>query len=208
MPKSQRHLAEQLALKKYFSSVLEDLFHEKKAIQLYLDYLESHPNQSELLLSDSAPYKDLLSNSLLPLSEELLNWSRAPYKTNPAYPEKLKFKTVSGHIVRSKSESIIAMLLFQNRIPFRYECILQLNQKTLYPDFTIRHPKTGKIYYWEHFGMIDKPEYRNNMLSTLNTYISHEIYPSVQLLTTFETKEHPLDLFEVDNIINRYFLER
>lgn len=206
LPKSQKQLAEQLAQKKYLTTVLEDLSHEQKAIQLYLDYLDSHPGQANLLLSDSSAYKELLSSSFLPLSEELLKWSRTPYKTNPAYPENLVFKTISGHTVRSKSESMIALLLYQNKIPFRYECILQLTQKTLYPDFTIRHPKTGKIYYWEHFGMIDKPDYRNNMLSSLRAYTSNGIYPSIQLLTTFETNDHPLDLCEVENIINRYFL--
>jgi len=62
---------------------------------------------------------------------------------------------------RYKSEVFIDMALFTNNIPFRYECALELGHSTLYPDFTIRHPKTGEICYWEHFGLMDDPSYRN-----------------------------------------------
>ena len=79
-----------------------------------------------------------------------------PYEKNPKYPEHLIHKTVSGIYVRSKSESMIALQLYTEKIPFRYECALQLGETTLYPDFTILHPKTGEIFYWEHFGMMDE----------------------------------------------------
>ncbi|MFQ8777759.1 MAG: hypothetical protein ACLR78_10425 [Roseburia sp.] len=61
--------------------------------------------------------------------------------------------------MRSKSEAMIAMLLHLNAIPYRYECALSLGGVTLFPDFTIRHPVTGVLYYWEHFGLMDDPAY-------------------------------------------------
>ena len=42
------------------------------------------------------------------------------------HPEHLICKSISGNMVRSKSEMMIDMLLFQHRIPFRYECALVL----------------------------------------------------------------------------------
>ena len=60
--------------------------------------------------------------------------------------------------MRSKSEAMIAMSLYVQKIPYRYECELKLGSITLFPDFTIRHPETGEIFYWEHFGMMDKPD--------------------------------------------------
>lgn len=101
---------------------------------------------------------------------------------------------------------MIDMLLHTNKIPFRYECALQLGELTIYPDFTIRHPKTGQIYYWEHFGMMDHPAYSINVASKLDLYISHGIIPSIHLITTYETKDNPLSFEVISKLISHYFL--
>lgn len=130
----------------------------------------------------------------------------APYDSNPKYPEQLTLKTSSGHFVRSKSEALIDMALFTHRIPFRYECALILGNDTFYPDFTIRHPKTGKTYYWEHFGLMDVPAYCKNVSSKLQHYSLNGIIPSIHLITTYETKENPLSPEVIEKIIEHYFL--
>ena len=90
-----------------------------------------------------------------PIEKELAEWQSASYEKNPNHPENLKIQSISGNWVRSKSEALIDMILYVNKIPFRYECGLQLGSRLMYPDFTIRHPKTGEFYYWEHFGLMD-----------------------------------------------------
>ena len=128
------------------------------------------------------------------------------YQKNQKYPEQLIHKSSSGNIVRSKSETIIDMLLYTNKIPFRYEALLQLGESSIFPDFTIRHPKTGDYYYWEHFGMMDNPAYFKKVTPKLDLYISHGIIPSIQLITTYETKEHPLSVDTISHLIEQYFL--
>lgn len=113
------------------------------------------------------------------------------FEQNPQNKENLIHKASSGNWVRSKSEAIIDMVLYTNHIPFRYECKLQLGRVTLYPDFTIRHPRTGKLYYWEHFGMMDDETYLKKTCSKIQTYARNGIYPSINLIATFETKEQP-----------------
>lgn len=98
------------------------------------------------------------------------------------------------------------MLLHTSKIPFRYECALPLGDVIVYPDFTIRHPRTGQLFYWEHFGMMDNPAYIKNAFSKLQLYTEHGIVPSIQLLTTYETKEHPLDFAAAENLVKLYFL--
>ena len=97
------------------------------------------------------------------------------------------------------------MLLYQNQIPYRYECQLQLGDHIIYPDFTIRHPSTGKFYYWEHFGQMDNPEYYTKACSKIQLYISHGYIPTINLITTFETQKHPLVPDDVYHIIKHYF---
>ena len=93
-----------------------------------------------------------------------------------------------------------------NKIPFRYECSLTLNETTLFPDFTIKHPKTEKIYYWEHFGLMDNPSYVQNTYSKLHLYTSNGIIPNIHLITTYETKDYPIDVDTISKIIAHYFL--
>ena len=115
-------------------------------------------------------------------------------------------KGSSGNYVRSKSESMIDMVLYIHKIPFRYECALTLGETTLFPDFTIRHPQTGEVFYWEHFGLMDNAEYSKNACSKLQLYTNHGIIPSIQLITTYETKEHPLTADVIEKIVEDYFL--
>lgn len=207
IPKKNRKLAEQLAAKKYLSTSIEDLRNEKKAIQQYLKSHENHAMNSEKLLTEESEIKNLLTSHFSTLSKELSDWTTSPYERNPKYPEHLKHRCVSGRFVRSKSEMIIDMNLHTNHIPFRYEAALVLGNVTIYPDFTIKHPRTGEIYYWEHFGMMDNPEYARSAGNKLQLYFSNGIIPSIQLITTYETKDHPLDSEEVKKIIEEFFLQ-
>lgn len=131
---------------------------------------------------------------------------RTSFITNPKHPEQLSIKTSSGHFVRSKSEALIDMALFSHRIPFRYECALTLGNNTFYPDFTIRHPKTGDTYYWEHFGLMDNSSYCRNVSLKLQQYSLNGIIPSIHLITTYETGEQPLNSELIEKIIDHYFL--
>ena len=205
IPRKSRKLAEQLAVKKYLSLQADDLLHEQKAIDFYLRH-HTADSRALQLLSDNSGYSELLSPFFAPSSRELQDWMNSPYEHNENYPEQLIHKTGSGILVRSKSEAIIAMLLHVHKVPFRYECALQLGDVTIFPDFTIRHPQTGQIFYWEHFGMMDNPTYQRKTFSKLQLYTANEIYPSLQLLTTYETKDQPLDSSIVETMIKHYFL--
>ncbi len=62
-------------------------------------------------------------------------------------------------MVRSKSEVIIANILFDREITFRYELPLYAADGSLrLPDFTVSWRGTDN--YWEHLGMLERPEYR------------------------------------------------
>ena len=99
---------------------------------------------------------------------------------------------------------MIVKMLKQHQIPYRYECQLILDDIELYPDFIIRHPRTGEVFYWEHFGMVDKPEYVKIMISKLQIYIANNIFPGINLITTYETHDHPLTFEMIEMLISYY----
>lgn len=206
IPKEEQKYAEQLAVKKYLSCILQEAVQKKRAVDLYLRYYPSDPGKAERLLTENSEYQKLLSPYFKKSSQELLDWASSPYDHNTIKQERLIHKTSSGNLVRSKSEALIDYVLYTNKIPFRYECALQLGSAIIYPDFTIRHPETGEYYYWEHFGMMDRPEYSSQVGAKLQLYISNGIIPSIRLITTYETLDKPLSTEEVERIVKLYFL--
>lgn len=92
-------------------------------------------------------------------------------------------ETLSGDFVRSKSEVIVANILYQSSISFTYETLLIAPDKSRrLPDFTIEW--RGKTYYWEHLGMLDREDYRLNWELKRAWYETH--FPG-HLITTQES---------------------
>ena len=161
----------------------------------------------ELLLSDPQVIpKELLLSNPHTLSNYLHQWASAAYEQNAHYSDNLIHKSLSGHFHRSKSEVIIANSLFLNHIPYRYECALHLDDVVLYPDFTILHPKTLDVYYWEHFGMMDNHSYCDKTFQKLKLLGNHGIIPSINLITTYETQKHPIDSSKIQQIVREWFV--
>ena len=205
LPKDQRKYAEKLAMKKYLLLRMKELIQEERAVGSYISH--HRESVSEQMLAPDSPYSELLAPYFQPESSDLQSWMESPYEQNKKYPEQKIYGTSAGIHVRSKSESMIVYLLHDYKIPFRYESELELGQVTVYPDFTIRHPKTGKLFLWEHLGMVDETAYRRNALSKLQLYMEHGWIPSVNLILTFETKEYPLDMAYVEGLIKEYFVK-
>lgn len=201
--KKKRTLAEKLTIKKYLSTLLKSLKQEKTAIEFYLRHHKT--NQAEQFMEPTSPYYKLLLPFFDSQNEDYQKWMTDDYERNIKYPEQLIYKASSGNYVRSKSEMMIDMFLHINKIPFRYECVLQLGGISICPDFTVRHPITGETYYWEHFGMMDDPNYCRNACLKIQTYTSNGMIPTVHLIMTFETKEHPLSSDMIESIIDYYF---
>lgn len=79
------------------------------------------------------------------------------------------YATVKGDYVRSKSEVIIANLLYSNGIEYEYEKDLSFSDGKIRPDFTVKTP-SGETFYWEHLGMLGLEEYDNTWLYKKNIY--------------------------------------
>jgi len=100
--------------------------------------------------------------------------------------DRLIYMTDSGINVRSKSELIIANALYQNGIPYRYEAALALGGENRYPDFTICRPSDGKVFIWEHLGLMDQDIYRQRNIEKLSLYARYGFLPFDNLICTYE----------------------
>ncbi len=126
-----------------------------------------------------------------PLSEEII------YISDKWYEAGKNISTLSEYFVRSKSEAIIANLLADRDIPFRYEEPLYAADGTMFlPDFTVKFK--GEDFYWEHLGMLHNPAYNAHWTKKKAWYDKH--FPG-KLLTTEESTNLSKD---AEKIIEEY----
>jgi hypothetical protein len=91
-------------------------------------------------------------------------------------------RSLADVMVRSKSEVIIANLLFDRDVAFEYEKPLYAPDGSFYlPDFTITW--RGERFFWEHLGMLVRDEYRRKWQTKREWYEKH--FPG-RLVTTEE----------------------
>jgi len=138
-------------------------------------------------------------------SKEEKAWLALPSKKNDYYQENLVHLTANGEKVRSKSEALVAGLLYSYHIPYKYEEELLLEDSVYYPDFTIRRPRDGKIFYWEHFGMVEDPEYARRMDRKILEYRQKGITSWDNLIASYD-KEGAIDMPMIQNLIKAYLL--
>ncbi len=190
--KSNQDIVIILAAKEYYERLETKHNHIQKMIAYYERHIEQDQASIDALFAKDSGYRPLLES--ISDTKDFSSWAREDYPSNPYQPENKKYRTQTGIYVRSKSEKMIADTLTSYQISYRYEAALLLDY-TIYPDFTIVHPETGKLYYYEHFGMVDNPDYREKMLDKLDMYMRCGIY---DLLYTIETKDRPLTVEQID----------
>lgn len=179
--KDQSELAKMLMQKDYYMKLIETLKKELSTLEKFIESFDPR-----------APIR---------VYEELHEERR---RNGYARPE--EFLTLNGENVRSKSEKILADAFFHHQIIYLYECPLRLGDRIIYPDFTLINLRAGKIYYWEHFGRMDDPEYVNDAVQKIRSYERYGIYPGEQLIISMETSKIPLAVKDIERLIEKYLL--
>lgn len=137
--------------------------------------------------------QELIKALYLPDMRYIREWKEQEYEKLGFKKESPEFYTRHGLRVRSKSEVIIADMLDEMSIPFLYEKPLRLKRGIVHPDFTLLDANNRQEIYWEHFGMMDDADYRNNAFCKMREYEESGIYQHDRLIWTFETGRQPLD---------------
>jgi len=104
------------------------------------------------------------------------------------FAEHLIHRTTRGELVRSKSEIVIANLLYAAGLDYAYERPLTGNAiaGTVHPDFTFIDP-TGDVIVWEHLGMLDRDDYRTSWENRKTWYQANGFKLGENLFTSDET---------------------
>lgn len=211
IPASERGQAEELVQKGYLLKLLRAAESQSKAIEKFLrGYNEDA--LPDVFDKESAVRKACLRPETfqpIVLSDEENEkcWLAYTYQKKGFREDAAELYTQKKERVRSKSEAIIADTLDRYGIPYRYECPLRLNGETIHPDFTILRNWDRRELYWEHLGMMDDTEYRNEAFRRIRAYEKAGIYPGRDLILTVETGKLPMNAVVAEQMIREYILE-
>lgn len=133
-------------------------------------------------------------------TDRKINWADRPYRMSSYRAEEKTHTTSRGLKVRSKSEVLIAEMLYRYNIPFRYEQVIQIGDIILVPDFTIRLPD-GRIVYWEHCGLMVLKEYREHHKRKMEAYEKAGIVPWKNLILTYDDENGNINVGIIESEI-------
>lgn len=130
-------------------------------------------------------------------------WLEEPSYKNPfTENESLKYVTPGGVVVQSKSEHIIAIILEELNIPYKYGEYIFANGHEYYVDFII-YCSDGTMIYWEHLGLAGDENYDIHNLRKLNDYCEEGITVDKNLILTFEKDTR--DVARIKEIIRHWY---
>ena len=208
VPASKLDGAKQIATYDYLTKCILLIDDELKRIDKFL--LQSKKCQPEAYYSTLSQPRQSLITPIVPTDEQFVEkWLSEPYEPGKFDEnDESEFYTEKNERVRSKSEILIGNSLLRFKVPYKYECPLYLEGLgVIRPDYTALNVKRRKIFYWEHLGKMDDPEYARTNVSRINYYEKNGVFKGDRLILTWETSKTPLDVRLLDSIIKHYLLD-
>lgn len=199
--KENRALAAALAQKSYDEQVLLYIYQKLNSVHELIDCYEMF-DCNEIYDALLPARKELVKPIELSDEDFVREWKESKHTGENTYQKKGNYQTKQGEYVRSKSEIIIADKLYQAGVPYVYEPALYLaGGECLFPDFAVLNLRLRKEYYWEHFGIMDRPDYASRAIEKIDLYERNGLWPGKNLLLSFETGARVLDTRNLDNLI-------
>lgn len=206
LSKKNLELAGQLAKKKYDICEEKLLLEQKRFVnKLLADDLEN--KMLGIYESFFPEVQKMIKPAVLSPEKFAEIWQAVEYKRLSVDAGATDLLTIRGEQVRSKSEIMIADSLFHAKVPYRYEFPVRIQGKGIFhPDFLCLNKRTGKEVIWEHFGLMDNPEYAANALEKIALYAQNGFVLGNGFIYTMETSARPLSSRLVKQLIEAHFL--
>ena len=198
-----------LAQNDYNKKAIKLLQKEINAIRFY--FIRTKSSALLKLYTKMTPARQKLITPVTLTNEQYTEqWLKESWQGRPFADNTPEFYTSTGVRVRSKSEVLIADALTRHNIPFRYEYPLQLKRSydnipvNLNPDFMCLNVRTRQEFYWEHFGLMDDPDYAKKAAAKLRLYAENNILSGHNLIFTMETQTEPLSTRVLEKLIVKF----
>ena len=215
MPRSQDKLALSIIQKEYNQKTLPALEAEIDCLKKFLTEYKTK-NSGSVYGKLSSLLQQVVTPLTLPDEQYADAWLKVEYRRKKLPDDAPPFYTDNNEHVRSKSEVIIANALKAAGVPYRYEFPLLMDKNAadpdfpdydfcrLHPDFYCLNLRTRQEFAWEHFGMMDNPDYATRATEKLQFYAENGFFPGKNLIVTMETTQNQLSSKILKKIIKTY----
>lgn len=187
----------------YFRKLIPVLKKERGVLQNFLK--QFNPDEKyDVWASLPDGYKELTPQVVRNKKEKCTAWEQGEFEANPMQIPGARYVSKKGEVMRSRIELIVADMLFDLGVSYRYECRLDLASDYVFPDFTIMHPESLELYYIEIFGMMDDPKYENDAFRKISKYAASDVYS--HLIMFFDHKDAPISPVHIRHTLEKIFL--
>ncbi len=196
---NQEEMLKRLKYKTYAKRLLPIVSRNIRALQNIRDYM---PLTEDVKARGGAPFQECRDYFFgAPVANEYFDQMKE--RQNPSHPEELIVSTELG-VFRSKLEYIVARILTELGLRFKYEAAMSVGTHILYPDFTVLHPKTGKLIYIEAAGLVNNERYRRRQAERIESMAHVGIYLGVNLFVIGESPDG-MDTLLITNVLRGIF---
>lgn len=194
-----------LIQKRYLTKIISAARKQQNILNAFLEKYEEEALE-KVYEVEGTVRQSFIKPVILPDDQYINSWQSVEYRGKGFRDDAPAHYTQRHERVRSKSEMMIANALLRAKIPYRYECPLELGNHLVYPDFTTLRIRDRKQMYWEHLGIMGDPDYRNQAFQKIRLYETNGFFLGDDLILTMETNRMPLNLRIVEAIIQHYYL--
>lgn len=199
-------LLRRLARKRYLEQLMLQLSKETDRLRKFVAG-RSDVDPAQIIDSMKGVYSTLPEEYFFDTHiRDARKWAQAPYRMSNYKTDEKKQTTSRGLHVRSKSELLIAEKLYEFDIPFRYEEVIMIAGRRYAPDFKILR-RSGKLVYWEHFGLMENQDYRYKNKMKLSVYERAGIMPWRNLIVTYDEYDGGINLAVIESEIRNKLLD-
>lgn len=121
------------------------------------------------------------------------------------HEESLTSTAADGSYRRSKGEVLIGAKLDHYKLEYEYEALAHPDLPYR-PDFRIVRPRDGKVFFWEHLGLVNDPEYMANCRKKFAAYETAGIVPWDNLIITYDQADGGINEKLIDAMIHGWLL--
>ena len=154
-------------------------------------------------ISNLRKFRQLVRSETIRRNTNLFTLMVRAEGTEIPFPEKLIHRTITGELVRSKSEVVVANILTKLGITYYYEKPIEYAPNDFrLPDFTATYK--GQTVYWEHLGMLNLPYYKRDWERRRKWYERHDLIDKV--ITSQDGPDGSIDSQEIERLARERIL--
>ena len=108
---------------------------------------------------------------------------------------------LNGYNFRSRAEQLIADVLRDMKLPFKYECNLYFDNDRVNVDFVVYVEEFDCCFIIEYLGMMNDYKYQNRTANKQNLFYANGLYPYRNILFLYGDENNMPSEFEIRSAI-------